>query len=301
VQSPPPASDRRPSVDRRTPARGRLAARLLSSIALTFATIGASIALAGPASADEIGQAPTATNITGNGSFAVSSSSISSLSTSFGGGTVYYPTATGRYPVIAISPGYTATWSSISWIGPRLASWGFVVVGINTANRFSLSPDSRGTQLVAALNWAVGSSPSAVQARADGSRRGVAGHSMGGGGTLAALSQSSNIRAGVPFAPWHTDKTWSEINEPVLIVGGEGDTVANEDQHAITFYNSVVGAKTYVEVNNGGHFFPQSTNATLSRALVTHFKRWLNQDARFVPFSCGFTGTAVSDFRSTAC
>jgi predicted dienelactone hydrolase len=214
---------------------------------------------------------------------------------------VYYPTTAGRYPVVAISPGYTATWSSISWIGPRLASWGFVVVGINTANRFSLSPDSRGSQLISALNWAVGSSPSAVQARADGSRRGVAGHSMGGGGTLAALSQSSNIQAGVPFAPWHSDKTWTEITEPVMIVGGEGDTVANEDAHAITFYNSVRGPKTYVEVDNGGHFFPQSTNATLSRALVTHFKRWLNQDARFIPFSCGFTGTAVSDFRSTAC
>jgi predicted dienelactone hydrolase len=274
---------------------------MLSALALTLAMTGAAVAIAGPAAADEIGQAPTASNITGNGSFSVSSSGISSFGTSFGGGTVYYPTATGRYPVVAISPGYTATWSSISWIGPRLASWGFVVVGINTANRFSTSPNSRGSQLIAALNWAVSSSPSAVQARADGSRRGVAGHSMGGGGTLAALSQSTNIQAGVPFAPWHSDKTWGEITEPVLIVGGEGDTVANESTHAITFYNSVSGPKTYVEVNNGGHFFPQSTNATLSRALVTHFKRWLNQDARFTPFSCGFTGTAVSDFRSTAC
>jgi alpha-beta hydrolase superfamily lysophospholipase len=275
--------------------------RILSAIVLSVAVSGGAVALAGPAAADEIGQAPTASNINGNGSFAVSSSSISSLSTSFGGGTVYYPTTAGRYPVIAISPGYTATWSSISWIGPRLASWGFVVVGINTANRFSLSPDSRGTQLIAALNWAVGSSPSAVQARADGSRRGVAGHSMGGGGALRALAQSSNIQAGVPIAPWHTDKTWSEITEPVTIVGGENDTVADEDQHAIVFYNSANGPKTYVEVNNGGHFFPQSTNSTTSRALVTHFKRWLNQDARFTPFSCAFTGSDVSDFRSTVC
>lgn len=281
--------------------RRGLTARLLATFALTVAMTGGAVALTGPAAADEIGQAPTESNINGNGSFAVSSSSISDFSTSFGGGTVYYPTATGQYPVIAISPGYTATWSSISWIGPRLASWGFVVVGINTENRYSLSPNSRGTQLISALNWAVSSSPAAVRARADGSRRGVAGHSMGGGGALAALSQSSNIQAGVPFAPWHTDKTWTEITEPVLIVGGENDTVADEDTHAIAFYNSVSGPKTYAEVNNGGHFFPQSTNSTLSRALVTHFKRWLNQDARFTPFSCAFTGTDVSDFRSTVC
>jgi predicted dienelactone hydrolase len=299
VKSAPISDDRRSS--RRHLVRPRLVSRTLTTVALAVVISGGAVALAGPAAADEIGQAPTASNINGNGSFSVSSSSISSSGTTFGGGTVYYPAATGRYPVIAISPGYTATWSSISWIGPRLASWGFVVVGINTANRFSLSPDSRGTQLIAALNWAVSSSPSAVQARADGSRRGVAGHSMGGGGALRALSQSSNILAGVPIAPWHTDKTWPEVTEPVTIVGGENDTVADEDQHAIVFYNSATGPKTYVEVNNGGHFFPQSTNSTLSRALVTHFKRWLNQDARFVPFSCAFTGTDVSDFRSTVC
>jgi dienelactone hydrolase len=300
MQSPLSSSGHRRS-DLGRPARPTLVARVLSALALAVAMSGGAVAFAGPAAADEIGQAPTASNINGNGSFSVGSSAISSLGTSFGGGTVYYPTTTGRYPVVAISPGYTATWSSISWIGPRLASWGFVVVGINTQNRFSLSPDSRGSQLIAALNWAVASSPSAVRSRADGGRRGVAGHSMGGGGALRALAQSSNIQAGVPFAPWHTDKTWPEITEPVTVVGGENDTVADEDQHAIVFYNSANGPKTYVEVNNGGHFFPQSTNSTLSRALVTHFKRWLNQDARFTPFSCAFTGADVSDFRSTVC
>jgi hypothetical protein len=49
------------------------------------------------------------------------------------------------------------------------------------------------------------------------------------------------------------------------------------------------------------HFFPQSANPTASRALVSWFKRWLNQDARFTPFTCGFTGSAVSNFRSNAC
>ena len=28
---------------------------------------------------------------------------------------------------------------------------------------------------------------------------------------------------------------------------------------------------------------------------------YLNQDTRFTPFTCGFSGTAVSDFRSNAC
>lgn len=270
---------------------------------MVLALMGAGItAAAAPAVADEIGQAPTASNITGNGSFATTSESISSLVSGFGGGRVYYPTTAGRYPVIAISPGFTATWSSLSWIGPRLSSWGFVVVGIETNSIYD-QPASRGSQLLAALNWAVNSSSSAVRARADGSRRGVAGHSMGGGGTLEALAADTTglVKAGVPIAPWNSDKTWNNVSEPVIIVGGQSDTIAPVSSHSIPFYNTLAGPKSYVELTGASHFFPQSTNATLSRALVAWFKRWLNQDSRFTPYTCGFSGVAVSDFRSNAC
>ena len=283
------------------PSRRRRFARFFSVAALAVALTGTGVAVA-PAHADEIGQAPTSSNITGNGSFSVSSDRISSLVSGFGGGTVYYPNTTGRYPVVAISPGYTASWSSIDWLGPRLASWGFVVVGIETNSRLD-QPASRGQQLLAALNWAVNSGPTAVRSRADGTRMGVAGHSMGGGGTLEALAAdtSGNVRAGVPLAPWNLDKTWNNVNEPVLIVGGESDSVASVSSHSIPFYNSLAGPKSYVELNNASHFFPQTTDATTSRAMVSWFKRYLNNDQRFTPFTCGFGGTAVSDFRTNAC
>jgi predicted dienelactone hydrolase len=280
----------------------RRSTKLIATVAMALGLLAGGIAIAAPASADEIGQAPTSTNITGNGSFATTQQSISSFVSGFGGGIVYYPTATGRYPVVAISPGYTAAWSSISWLGPRLSSWGFVVVGIETNSRFD-QPASRGTQLLAALNWAVNSAPSAVTSRADGTRRGVAGHSMGGGGTLEALSMDTtgNVKAGVPLAPWNTDKTWGEVNEPVMIVGGQNDTIAPVGTHSIPFYNSLSGPKGYVELAGASHFFPQSVNATTSRAMVSWFKRFLNGDTRFIPFTCGFGGAAVSDFRTNAC
>jgi predicted dienelactone hydrolase len=277
--------------------------KILLRLAVVLTLMGGGVAaVATPALADEIGQAPTASNITGNGSFATTSASISSLVSGFGGGRVYYPTATGTFPVIAVSPGYTASWSSISWIGPRLASWGFVVVGIETNSRYD-QPGSRGNQLLAALDWAVNSSSTTVRSRVDGSRRGVAGHSMGGGGTLEALAAdtSGRVKAGVPLAPWNSDKTWNNVSEPVLIVGGESDSIASVSSHSIPFYNSLAGPKTYVELNGASHFFPQTSNATTSRALVSWFKRWLNQDARFTPYTCGFGGTAVSDFRTNAC
>ncbi|WP_239124058.1 poly(ethylene terephthalate) hydrolase family protein [Rhizocola hellebori] len=279
-----------------------LSIRFIATGTMTVGLLAGGLAVASPASADEIGQAPTAANITGNGSFAVSQTSVPTSVTGFGGGIAYYPTTAGRYPVVAISPGFTARWSSISWIGPRLASWGFVVVGIETNSTFD-QPTSRGTQLLAALNWAVNSSPSAVSSRADGTRRGVSGHSMGGGGSLSALSQDTtgNVRAAVPLAPWNSDKTWTEITEPVMIVGGESDTVASNASHSIPFYNSVRGPKSFVEINNATHSFPSSANATTSKALVSWFKRYLNGDQRFTPFTCNFTGTAISDFRTTVC
>ncbi|MFD0597403.1 alpha/beta hydrolase family protein [Catellatospora coxensis] len=232
----------------------------------------------------------------------MSTYNISSLVSGFGGGVAYYPSTAGRYPVVAVSPGFTARWSSISWIGPRLASWGFVVVGIETNSVYD-QPASRGSQLLAALNWAVNSAPSAITSRADGSRRGVAGHSMGGGGTLEALAADTtgNVKAGVPLAPWNSDKTWNNVTEPVQIIGGENDSVAGVSSHSIPFYNSLGGQKSYVELNGASHFFPQTTNATTSRALVSWFKRWLNQDSRFTPFTCGYSGTAISDFRTNAC
>jgi alpha-beta hydrolase superfamily lysophospholipase len=276
---------------------------ILLRLAFVLTLMGGGVAaVATPAIADEIGQAPTAANITGNGSFATTSESISSLVSGFGGGRVYYPTTSGKYPVIAISPGFTARWSSLSWIGPRLSSWGFVVVGIETNSIYD-QPGSRGSQLLAALNWAVNSSSSAVRARADGTRRGVAGHSMGGGGTLEALAADTSglVKAGVPLAPWNSDKTWNNVTEPVLIVGGQSDTIAPVSTHSIPFYTTLAGPKTYVELTGASHFFPQTTNATTSRALVSWFKRWLNQDARFTPYTCGFSGLSVSDFRSNAC
>ncbi|MEJ3749720.1 alpha/beta hydrolase [Actinomycetes bacterium KLBMP 9797] len=273
----------------------------IAGLVLTLATTAGGVAIATPAVADEIGQAPTAANITGNGSFAVTATAITGQS-GFGGGTVYYPTTPGVYPVVAIAPGFTNTWSNVQWLGPRLSSWGFVVVGINTNSVFDF-PASRGDQLLAALNWAVDTAPTEVRSRADGTRRGVAGYSMGGGGTLEALAKDTTgrVKAGVPLTPWHTTKNWASVTEPVFLLGGQNDTTAAPSAHAIPFYNSLAGPKTYVELAGASHSWPQSVNAIGSRAIVSWFKRWLNGDTRFTPYTCGFTGNTISSFQTTAC
>ncbi|PSK62819.1 Poly(ethylene terephthalate) hydrolase [Micromonospora sp. MH33] len=216
------------------------------AVAAVLAVGGAVAVPAGAQAADnpyERGPAPTNAILEASrGPFATTSYSVSALSvTGFGGGVVYYPTSTseGTFGAIAISPGYTATWSSLSWLGPRIASHGFVVIGIET-NTLLDQPDSRGRQLLAALDYLV--QRSTVRGRIDASRLAVAGHSMGGGGTLEAAAARPSLQAAVPLAPWNLDKTWSGVTVPTLIVGGESDTVAPPGPSTTTCATSSTGS-----------------------------------------------------------
>jgi predicted dienelactone hydrolase len=221
-----------------------------------------------------------------SGPFAVTQATITNPR-GFGGGIVYFPTSTaeGTFGAVAISPGFTARWSSISWLGPRLASFGFVVVGIETNSVFD-QPDSRGTQLLAALDWAVASSPAA--SRIDRNRLAVAGHSMGGGGTLSAANRRPALQAAIPLAPWHTTKSWSGVQVPTLIIGGESDTVAPVAQHSEPFYTSIPSTteKAYLELNNASHFFPQSPNVPQARLMISWLKAFVDNDTRYLQFLC---------------
>ena len=286
-----------------TPARPR---RLLVTAAATLALIAGSLTGATSAQAAspyERGPAPTSAALDASrGPFATAQQSVSSLSVSgFGGGVIYYPTSTaeGTFGAVAISPGYTATWSSISWLGPRIASHGFVVIGIETLTTAD-QPASRGDQLLAALDYLTRSS--SVRTRIDPNRLAVAGHSMGGGGSLEAARSRPSLQAAVPLAPWNLTKSWSTLRVPTLIIGGESDTIAPVSSHSEPFYNSIPAAaeKSYLELNNASHFFPQSTNTPTGRQAVAWLKRFVDDDTRYDQFICpGPSGSAIEEYRST--
>jgi dienelactone hydrolase len=84
----------------------------------------------------------------------------------------------------------------MSWLGPRLASQGFVVFTIDTLTRYD-QPSSRGDQLLAALDYLT--QRSSVRTRIDASRLGVMGHSMGGGGSLEASKDRPALQAAIPL------------------------------------------------------------------------------------------------------
>ncbi|HWO69070.1 MAG TPA: alpha/beta hydrolase [Umezawaea sp.] len=275
---------------------------LIPALAVLLAGVTA-VPASAAANPYERGPAPTTASIEATrGPYATATTTVSRSSVSgFGGGTIYYPTSTadGTFGGIAISPGFTASQSSISWLGPRLASQGFVVFTIDTSSTLD-QPDSRGTQLLAALDYLTGTS--AVRTRVDATRLGVMGHSMGGGGSLAASRTRSALQAAIPLTPWHTTKSWTTDRVPTLIIGAENDTTAPVAQHAEPFYTSLTAApdKAYLELNNASHSAPTSANVTVAKYSISWLKRFIDNDTRYEQFLCPApSGSAIQEYRDT--
>lgn len=242
------------------------------------------------------GPDPTTSSLERAGSFATRTLNVSSLSASgFGGGRIWYPTASGSYGVVAVSPGFTGTASTMYFWGERLSSHGFVVIVIETNTLYD-QPDSRARQLTSALNYVVSqgnSRTSALYGKVDGNRRAVAGHSMGGGGTLIAAADNPSLKAAIPMAPWNLSSlSFSRIRVPTFIFSCQSDAIAPVAQHSNPFYNAIPSttSKNLVEMrlddhfcvmNGGGHY------ETLGKLGIAWVKRFVDQDTRYSKFLCG--------------
>lgn len=282
-----------------------MAARLTKLTMVLAVAIGG-IATAPVAQAQENpferGPAPTNASIEAvRGPFATSQVSVSRLSVSgFGGGTIYFPTTTseGTFGAVSIAPGFTATQSSMAWLGPRLASQGFVVFTIDTNSTGDL-PASRGTQLLASLDYLT--QRSSVRARIDANRLGVMGHSMGGGGALEAADDRPALQAAIPLTGWNTRKNFSSVRVPTMVIGAENDSIAPVSTHSIPFYISLPPEKAYLELNNASHFAPNSSNTTIAKYSITWLKRFIDNDTRYEQFICPppSVSLTISDYRDT--
>jgi len=284
---------------------------LWRALAVATAIAAYGIAAANPSSADttnpfERGPAPTLASIQATtGPFAVSTTTVASSATGgrFGGGTIYFPTdaSQGTFGAIAIVPGFTERQSAISWLGPRLASQGFVIFTIDT-NSTGDNPSSRATQLLAALDYLT--QTSSVRAEVDANRLGVSGHSMGGGGTLEASVSRPSLKAAIPMAPWDANvKNFSNDTVPTLIVAAQNDTIAPVSRHALVFYNSIptTQPKMYLELAGASHTATNRANTTQAQYEIAWLKRFIDNDTRYTQFLCPTpsTSSTISSINNT--
>jgi hypothetical protein len=262
------------------------------------------------AACDFRGPNPTEESLTANrGPFGVGTLAVPT-SAGFGGGTIYYPTGVdGPFAVISIAPGFLEQAGALDW-GPRLASHGFVTIVFNTSNTMEL-PAARSTEQIQALNYTISQSNTAsspIAGLVDPNRRGVAGHSMGGGGTLISERNDATIRVGVPLAPWNNSTNFSGITVPTLIFACQNDNIAPVANHASPMYNSIPAAthKSYVSVAGQDHFCANRADGgsgQVGKFAVAYFKKFLDGDTRYDPWVCGASKpvitSAINDVRST--
>jgi dienelactone hydrolase len=286
----------------RSPSARRLGL-LLTGVSLA-ALLGVGTPAQGAANPYQHGPAPTEASVTAaRGTFAVSQVDVPAGSGSgFKNGTIYYPTTTaeGTFGAVAVIPGFLSPQALIQWLGPRLASQGFVVFTLDTFNGTDL-PDARGTQLLAALDYLT--TRSSVRDRIDAGRLAVMGHSMGGGGTLHAAETRSTLKAAIPLAPWEPDTTWEGDKVPTMIIGGQSDVIAPVSSMAIPDYTSITAApeKAYLELKGGDHFAPASESPTVGKYALSWLKRFVDGDTRYDQFLCPAPApdNNISQYRDT--
>jgi hypothetical protein len=204
----------------------------------------------------------------------------------FGGGFIYYPTDTslGTWAAVAICPGYTAKFANEeTWMGHWLASFGFVVIGIET-NTTTDSVDARGTQLLAALDYLT--QQSAVRDRVDPDRLMVMGHSAGGGGAFTAAVQRSSLKTVVGLAPASASNMGS-LRMPVMIISGQYDDVITPSYiNGIWTSLSPTIQRAWIELANNDHLSFTRSNPTEMRVLIPWMKIFLDNDTRYTQFLC---------------
>ncbi|GGN97943.1 hypothetical protein GCM10010112_90710 [Actinoplanes lobatus] len=246
------------------------------------------------------GPDPTAASVAAvTGPFAISSVAVA-RGNGFGGGVIYYPTDTsqGTFGGIAISPGLNGTWPGIAWLGPRLASQGFVVFGIET-NNLNDSPASRGTQLLAALDYLTRSST--VRTRVDAGRLGVIGHSMGGGGALDAALRRPALQAAIGNAPHLPSGSLAGDRVPTLVYAMQNDTLVPPTR-LTSLYNTIPAAteRAYIEVAGAGHNYIGQPSTVLARTMIPWLKIFIDDDARYSQFLCPLSNQAgITQYRSS--
>ncbi|MFC8850314.1 MULTISPECIES: ricin-type beta-trefoil lectin domain protein [unclassified Micromonospora] len=300
---PPPGNTH---ADRVSPGfRGRLVKLAAAGIAAAVGLFTMTVATGSASAADnpyQRGPDPTRASVAAeNGPFANTSVGVPT-GYGFNGGRIYYPTDTsqGTFGAIAISPGYTALFSvELAWMGPWLASHGFVVIGIETNSRNDFDT-ARGTQLLAALDYLTQQSP--VRDRVDPNRLAVSGHSMGGGGALSAAIRRSSLKAAVGIAPYSPSSNLATDQVPTMVFSGQADTVVTPS-YAMGLYNSLPATteSAYLEVAGADHgFMVGRSNPVLIRTMLPFLKMFIDNDARYSQFLCPLLDSSgVVTYRST--
>lgn len=189
---------------------------------------------------------------------------------------IYYPAtvagndvavANGTYPVVVFGHGFVMAWDAYENVWEELVTNGYIVVFPRTEGGFSPDHNEFALDLnvcvlqTQALNTDAGSlffghvAPHSA----------IMGHSMGGGATMLAAANNSDIEAAIGLAPAETNPSAiaaaPQITVPTLVMSGSSDGVTPPADHHLPIYNALnASCKYFISVTGGAHCYFANAN-----------------------------------------
>lgn len=201
--------------------------------------------------------------------------------------TVHYPAtagtvgapfdaAAGPCPEIAFGHGYLCAVTLYQSTASHLASWGFVVILPQTQGSLFPSHSALAADMLSSLDWMAAQSVTAGSpwfGAVDGARRGVMGHSMGGGCSLLAAAGDPRIVAAVPMAAAETSPSSTQaclnVHAATRILVGSQDAIVSPSTNDPMFAN-LRGDAQLVSITGGFHCgFTDSTIVACDSGSIT--------------------------------
>jgi len=191
---------------------------------------------------------------------------------------IYYPAntagdnvavASGQFPVITFGHGFAMSWDAYTNIWQRYAAKGYILAFPRTEGGLIPAPSHGdfGTDLkqVSDKMLALNSNASSIFNGKILQKAAIMGHSMGGGATMLAAANNTNIHAVIGMAPAQTNPEATlaapNISVPALIFSGTADGVTPPAEHHIPIYNGLASScKNFVNITGGGHCYYAGTN-----------------------------------------
>jgi dienelactone hydrolase len=226
------------------------------------------------------------------GPYAVESYTSGYMRGDFSDATMWYPTSEDAKPpfgCVAVVPGFVSPQSSIRNWGPFLASHGIVAITIGVPG--GDPPQSRAMSLLSAHETCLGENERAdspIKGKLSKDHLGVAGWSMGGGGTLiaAANNPNGNIKAAVSFAAWGPNGG-DKNKVPALMFEATADPLAASMSDGYYRAMSEDVPKMLFEVQGSSHNVandPANHEGIIGKYGLSWFKVYLEGDERYKQF-----------------
>jgi len=225
-------------------------------------------------------------------------------------GTIYYPMdAEPPFAGVVICPGFTAYQDSVAPWGPFLASNGIVVMTIDT-NTSGDSVDIRQGALMDALMSLKGEQTrqgSPLMGKLDMTRFGVAGWSMGGGGTWLNANTHPELKSAMSLAGHILTQVGgaaqlTKVTVPTLMLCGNADTGILGLGMSQPVYEAIPEStpKILYEVDGASHFDISPTTGDKLFGLygLSWHKVYLEGDMRYLQFLKLPKPANASDFKS---